>query len=103
MLLKKMFQLPYIGMVISLVESPVKEGLIYAGTDDGVISVTEDGGKTGEKLTTFPGIPANTYVSDIFASRFDENIVYASFDNRKRDDFKPYILMSTDKGKTWSQ
>ena len=89
------------GMVISLVESPVKEGLLYAGTDDGVISVTEDGGKNWRKITTFPGIPANTYVSDIHASRFDENIVYASFDNRKRDDFKPYILMSNDKGKTW--
>ncbi len=89
------------GMVVSLVESPIKEGLLYAGTDDGVISVTEDGGQNWRKITTFPGIPANTYVSDIHASRYDENIVYASFDNRKRDDFKPYILMSTDKGKTW--
>ncbi|HAF28733.1 MAG TPA: glycosyl hydrolase [Bacteroidales bacterium] len=91
------------GMVISLVESPVKEGLIYAGTDDGVISVTEDGGNNWRKIVTFPGIPANTYVSDIFASRYDENIVYASFDNRKRDDFKPYLLISKDKGKSWSQ
>jgi len=89
------------GMVISLVESPVKEGLLYAGTDDGVISVTEDDGKTWRQISSFSGIPANTYVSDIHASRFDENIVYASFDNRKRDDFKPYILMSSDKGKTW--
>ncbi len=89
------------GMVVSLVESPVKEGLIYTGTDDGVISVTEDGGQNWRKITTFPGIPANTYVSDIHASRYDENIVYASFDNRKRDDFKPYLLMSTDKGNTW--
>jgi photosystem II stability/assembly factor-like uncharacterized protein len=89
------------GMVISLVESPLKDGLLYAGTDDGVISITEDGGKNWTKVSTFPGVPANTYVSDIHASRFNENIVYASFDNRKRDDFKPYILKSTDKGKTW--
>lgn len=89
------------GMVVSLVESPVKEGLIYTGTDDGVISVTEDGGQNWRKITTFPGIPANTYISDIYASRYDENIVYVSFDNRKRDDFKPYLLMSTDKGNTW--
>ena len=89
------------GMVVSLVESPIKEGLLYAGTDDGVISVTEDGGKTWNKISTFPGIPANTYVSDIYASRYDENVVYAAFDNRKRDDFKPYLLKSTDKGKTW--
>jgi len=89
------------GIIISLDESPVKEGLIYTGTDDGVISVTEDGGNNWRKISTFPGIPANTYVSDIYASRFDENIVYASFDNILRDDFKPYILKSSDKGKTW--
>jgi len=89
------------GMVVSLVESTLKEGLLYAGTDDGVISVTEDYGKTWRKISSFPGIPANTYVSDIYASRFDENVVYASFDNRKRDDFKPYLLKSSDKGKSW--
>lgn len=89
------------GMVISLDESPVKEGLIYAGTDDGVLSITEDGGKNWTKISTFPGIPANTYISDIYASRFDENVVYVSFDNILRDDFKPYLLKSTDKGKTW--
>ena len=89
------------GIIISLDESPAKEGLIYAGTDDGVISVTEDGGKNWRKISSFPGIPANTYVSDIYASRFDENVVYASFDNILRDDFKPYILKSSDKGKTW--
>ncbi len=89
------------GMVVSLVESPLSEGLIYAGTDDGVISVTEDGGQNWRKIKSFPGIPANTYVSDIYVSRYDENVVYASFDNRKRDDFKPYLLKSTDKGATW--
>lgn len=89
------------GMIVSLVESPVKEGLIYTGTDDGVISVTENGGETWRQIKSFPGVPANTYVSDIFASKHDENVVFASFDNRKRDDFKPYLLMSTDKGKTW--
>jgi len=88
-------------MVVSLAESPLKEGLIYTGTDDGVISVTEDGGKNWVKYTTFPGIPANTYVSDIMPSKFDENVVYATFSNLKRDDFKPYILVSNDKGKTW--
>ncbi|MCG8411864.1 MAG: hypothetical protein MI739_11345 [Bacteroidales bacterium] len=98
---KKNLSTSLYGMVVSLTESPVKEGLLYAGTDDGVISVTEDNGKTWRKIKSFPGIPANTYVSDIFASRYDENIVYASFDNRKRDDFKPYFLMSKDKGNTW--
>ena len=89
------------GMAVSLAESPLKDGLIYVGTDDGVISVTEDGGKNWSKYTTFAGIPANTYVSDITPSKFDENVVYATFSNLKRDDFKPYILVSNDKGKTW--
>ena len=89
------------GMVVSLDESPIKEGLIYTGTDDGVLSITEDGGKSWRNVSTFPGIPANTYISDVYASRFDENVVYVSFDNILRDDFKPYLLKSSDKGKTW--
>lgn len=90
------------GTIVSLDESPVKENLLYAGTDDGVIQVTSDGGKTWTKTDKFPGVPENTYVSDIYASRFDENIVYASFDNILRDDFKPYLLKSTDKGRSWT-
>jgi photosystem II stability/assembly factor-like uncharacterized protein len=89
------------GTIVSLDESPLKEDLLYIGTDDGLIRVTEDAGKNWRKVDKFPGIPENTYISDILASRFDENIVYASFDNILRDDFKPYILKSSDKGKTW--
>ncbi len=88
------------GTVVSLEESPVQENLLYAGTDDGLIQVSEDA-KTWTKHVGFPGVPANTYVSDIFASRFDANVVFASFDNIKQDDFKPYILKSSDKGKSW--
>jgi photosystem II stability/assembly factor-like uncharacterized protein len=90
------------GLVVSLAESRVKKDLIYAGTDDGVIAVTEDGGKNWTRSTTFPGIPEYTYVSDILPDKFDENVVYASFNNMLRDDFKPYILKSTDKGKSWA-
>ena len=88
------------GMAVSLVESPIKENLVYVGTDDGVIQMTEDS-KTWQKTTHFSGVPEYTYVSDILASKHDENVVYASFDNRKRDDFTPYILKSTDKGRSW--
>ncbi|NOX18332.1 MAG: glycosyl hydrolase [Chlorobi bacterium] len=88
------------GTAVSLVESPVKENLLYVGTDDGVIQVSEDA-KTWRKIDEFPGVPKYSYVSDLLADKFDENAVYASFDNRKRDDFKPYILKSTDKGKSW--
>jgi len=88
------------GEIVSMTESPVKENLLYVGTDDGLIQVSEDA-KTWRKVSSFPGVPANTYVSDICASKFDENIVFASFDNILRDDFKPYLLKSADKGKTW--
>ena len=90
------------GTIVSMDESPVKENLLYAGTDDGVIQVTEDAGKTWTKTDKFSGVPENTYVSDIMASRFDENIVFASFDNILRDDFKPYLMKSSDKGHTWN-
>ena len=89
------------GTAVSLAESPVKEGMVFVGSDDGVISVTEDNGATWQKQTSFPGVPEYTYVSDIMPSRFDENVVYASFNNLKSDDFKPYLLKSNDKGKTW--
>nr|NQU93372.1 glycosyl hydrolase [Bacteroidota bacterium] len=89
------------GTVVSLAESPLKENLIYVGTDDGLIQVTEDAGENWLKISAFPGVPEYTYVSDILPSRFDENVVYASFDNIKSDDFKPYLLKSEDKGNTW--
>jgi photosystem II stability/assembly factor-like uncharacterized protein len=89
------------GTVVSLAESPLKEDLLYAGTDDGVISITENAGKEWRQIKSFPGVPQNTYVSDIMPDKFNENIVYAAFDNHQQDDFKPYILKSTDKGKSW--
>lgn len=90
------------GMAVTLVESPVMEDLLYVGTDDGVISITQDAGETWSQVKSFPGIPSNTFVSDIMADKFDENVVYACFDNHKRDDFRPYVLKSTDKGRTWT-
>ncbi len=89
------------GTIVSLAESGLKEGLIYVGTDDGVIQVTEDNGQNWTKATSFPGVPEYTYVSDVTPSNFDENVVYATFNNTKSDDFKPYVLKSSDKGKTW--
>jgi len=91
----------YYGNIVALDESPKKEGLLYVGTDDGLIQVSENGGDTWTKYSSFAGIPETTYVSCIKASLHDENVVFASFENHKRADFKPYILMSTDKGKTW--
>lgn len=89
------------GNIVALDESPLKQGLIYIGTDDGLIQVTEDGGQNWRKQQGFPGIPKNTYVNQVLASLYDENTVYAVFNNHKNGDFKPYILKSTDKGKSW--
>ncbi len=90
------------GNIVSLDESPVKAGLLYVGTDDGLLQVSDNDGGSWTKYSSFPGVPANTYVSDVVADLFDENTVYISFDNRKRGDFKPYVLKSNDKGKTWT-
>jgi len=89
------------GTGVSLSESRLDENLIYTGTDDGVVSITADGGENWTKVGTFPGVPEYTYVSDVMADRFDSNVVYATFDNRKRDDFSPYVLKSTDRGESW--
>jgi photosystem II stability/assembly factor-like uncharacterized protein len=90
------------GTGVAISESRLDEDLIYTGTDDGVISVTPDGGAHWKKIRSFPGVPEYTYVSDLLADRFDAQTVYATFDNRKRDDFTPYVLKSTDRGETWT-
>lgn len=89
------------GTGVSFCESPLDPDLLYAGTDDGVLSVTEDGGQNWRKIMEFEGVPEYTYISDIMADKYNEDVVYVSFDNRKRDDFKPYVLKSTDRGSTW--
>jgi photosystem II stability/assembly factor-like uncharacterized protein len=92
----------FYGNIVALAESPKKEGLIYAGTDDGLIQVTSDGGQNWTKYEKFPGVPDMTYVSRLAASSHDENTVYAAFENHKNEDFKPYLLKSMDAGKTWT-
>jgi photosystem II stability/assembly factor-like uncharacterized protein len=89
------------GTGVALAESRVKADLLYVGTDDGLIQVTEDAGQNWYKASKFPGVPEFTYVSDVVPDRYDANVVYASFDNIRRNDFKPYIFKSTDKGRTW--
>jgi len=86
----------------ALAESPRQEGLLYVGTDDGLVQITEDGGKNWRKLDQFPGVPEQTYVSCLCASHHDTGTVYAAFNNWQRGDFKPYLLKSADGGKTWT-
>ncbi len=90
------------GNIIALSESPRVEGLIYAGTDDGLIQVTEDGGKSWRKVERVPGVPEMTYVYRLEASVHDPDTVFGSFNNHKNGDFKPYLAKSTDRGVTWT-
>jgi len=87
--------------ITSLSESPLQEGLIYVGTDDGLIQVTEDGGKTWRKISKIAGVPEFCFINDICAGRHDKNTVFAALDNHKTGDFKPYFLKSNDRGRTW--
>lgn len=91
----------FYGNLVALDESRLQEGLLYVGTDDGLIQVTEDGGRNWRRIASFPGIPDRTYVADLKASAHDMDTVYAVFNNHKRGDFKSYVLKSTDRGKTW--
>jgi photosystem II stability/assembly factor-like uncharacterized protein len=90
--------------ITSLAESPLQKGLIYAGTDDGLVQVTEDGGTTWRKIEvgSMAGVPATAFVNDIKADLFDANTVYIVLDNHKYGDLNPYLVKSTDKGKTWT-
>lgn len=90
------------GNIVALDESELNENLLYVGTDDGLIQITKDGGKNWDKKSTFIGIPDLTYVNMIIASKHDEKVVYAVFNNHKKGDFKPYILKSNDQGNTWT-
>lgn len=89
--------------ITSLSESPIKEGLIYVGTDDGLIQMTEDGGKNWQKLEVgrLPKVPDEAFINDIKADLFDEDTVYITLDNHKNGDYTPYVLKSTNKGKSW--
>ncbi|MEZ4985212.1 MAG: hypothetical protein R2795_09285 [Saprospiraceae bacterium] len=90
--------------ITSLAESPVQEGLLYAGTDDGLIQVSENGGGNWRKVEigSIKGIPATAFINDIKADLFDAQTVYVCLDNHKYGDFTPYLIKSTDAGRTWT-
>ena len=91
----------FYGSVVALDESPLVAGLLYAGTDDGLIQVTGDGGATWRRIDRFPGVPEMAYVKCVTASPHDPDVVFAAFDNHKQGDFHPYVLRSDDRGRHW--
>ena len=90
------------GNIVALDESPLREGLLLVGTDDGLVQVSEDAGANWRRIDTFPGIGEYAYVSRVVASRFDARTIYATFDRHKMGDLKPYVLKSTDLGRSWT-
>jgi photosystem II stability/assembly factor-like uncharacterized protein/flagellar hook assembly protein FlgD len=90
------------GQIVTLAESPVKEGLLYAGTDDGNLQVSRDSGKTWKNITDkVPGVPKNTYVSRVVPSRYAEGAAYLTFDGHRADDYNTYMFVTTDFGESW--
>jgi len=90
------------GNISTIDESPMRPGLLATGSDDGVIAITRDGGQTWTRTEKFPTVPETTYVSRVAFSRFSEGTIYASLDGHRSNDFKPYVLKSTDYGRTWA-
>jgi photosystem II stability/assembly factor-like uncharacterized protein len=90
------------GNITTVDESPLREGLLYVGTDDGLLQVSRDGGATWTRVDRFRGVPDMTYVSRVIASAHDEATMYITFDGHRSNDFTPYVLRSTDYGRTFT-
>ncbi len=90
------------GNIATIDESPMRAGLLATGSDDGVVAVSRDGGATWSRTEKFPAVPETTYVSRVAFSRFSEGTIYASLDGHRSNDFTPYVLRSTDYGRTWA-
>ena len=90
------------GALIAVDESPLQEGLIYAGTDDGLIHVTSDGGSDWSTVKSFKDVPDMSLIEDIISSFHSADVAYAVIDNHKRGDYKPYVLKTENRGKSWA-
>jgi photosystem II stability/assembly factor-like uncharacterized protein len=90
------------GQIVTFAESPIKEGLLYAGTDDGNLQISRDGNRTWKNITAnIPGVPKNTYVSRIVPSRYAEGTAYLTLDGHRADDYSTYVFVTNDFGESW--
>ncbi|MDP3716569.1 MAG: hypothetical protein Q8T13_02250 [Acidobacteriota bacterium] len=90
------------GNIVTLEESAARQGVVWVGSDDGVVSVTQDAGKTWTNVTSkISGVPKWTYVSDVVPSRSAPATAYVSFDGHRGGDFNTYVFATTDYGATW--
>ena len=96
-----MLAMSQFNTITSLSESPLVPGLIYVGTDDGLIQVTENGGESWRTIDSLPRVPDRFFVNDIKADLFDPDTVYVVVDDHKSGDFSPYVLKSTNRGRSW--
>ncbi len=90
------------AMAFAVAESPLTKGLIWAGSDDGLIHVTRDGGATWTNVTP-PNLPPFTKMSIVEPSHHDAGTVYVAANRYQQDDFKPYLLKTSDYGKNWTR
>ena len=88
--------------IVSIDESPRFQDLLIIGTDDGLVQITEDSGRNWRKVEDFPGVPKWAYVSDVLASPLDANVMFVTLNNWQRGDYKPYVVKSVDRGRTWT-
>ncbi len=88
--------------LLAIAPSPLQQGVIWAGSDDGRLHVTRDGGKSWTSVEkNVPGVPANTWIPNILPSKYDAASAFVVFDNHRRQDFAPYVYRTDDWGKTW--
>jgi photosystem II stability/assembly factor-like uncharacterized protein len=91
-----------LSTITALDESPLLEGLLIVGTDDGLVQISEDGGKNWRKVEQLAGVPQYSYVTDVYASPRDANTLFVTLNNFQRGDFKPYVMKSVDRGTSWT-
>jgi photosystem II stability/assembly factor-like uncharacterized protein len=92
----------HFGTITTLSESPLRAGVLWAGTDDGNLHVSRDSGATWTSVAAkVPGVPKGTYVSRVEASRTGEGAAYVAFDGHRANDFAVYVFFTADYGQTW--